>query len=167
MFAGIDYLTCWSRSSGEANKSFYDSVSDWVAHLGVKGMGVKPATLYGTRGIRCEGVYIGIGQSSALLNVPGSLAQEAYEKFYNSSHTVTRLDIQVTCQNGYNEEKPLEPFHRYLEQGEKQYHHTQGRAKRLRSTLVRNHRPRWAVSITSGCNQANRYTRTAYAGRFS
>jgi len=115
MFAGIDYITLWSRSSDEANKSFYSNASDWVAGVGTGARGVKTATLYGTKGIRNEGAYIGIGNDSALLNVPGTLAQQAYETFYNSSHTVTRLDIQVTCTNGYNTDEPMEPFKRYLE----------------------------------------------------
>jgi len=115
MFAGIDYLTLWSRSSDEANKSFYNSASDWVAGVGVGLKGLKSATLYGTKGYRNEGAYIGIGNDCALLNVPGPLAQQGYEAFYNSSHDVTRLDIQVTCSNGYNPSEPLEPFKRYLE----------------------------------------------------
>lgn len=119
MFAGIDYITLWSRSSPEANTTFYNNCSDWVAGLSVDARGVKPATLYGTKGIRNEGAYIGIGSNSALLNVPGPLAQIAYERFYNPSHRCTRLDIQVTCSNGYDVKSPMEPFVHYLAQLDK------------------------------------------------
>ena len=115
MYAGIDYLTLWSRSSPEANKTFYDICSDWVASTAINSKDIKYATLYGTKGIRAEGAYIGVGPNSALLNVPGVRAQEAYCRLYNTSHTCTRMDIQVTCQHGYNPKEPAKPFYEWFD----------------------------------------------------
>lgn len=110
MYAGIDYLTLWSRSSKAANESFYSQVANWVMSLAIAGRDAKAAALYGTKGVRCQGVYVGIGDEAALLNVPGGLAQTAYCKFYNPSHTVTRIDVQVTSQHGYDSKSPRTPF---------------------------------------------------------
>jgi hypothetical protein len=111
MFAGIDYLTLWSDSSAEANKSFYMNTSEWLAGIEpASPLNIKPASLYGTIGIRKEGIYTGLGDDIALLNVPGAMAQEAYCKFYNPSLRITRMDIQVTSNHGYNPKNPSEPF---------------------------------------------------------
>jgi DNA relaxase NicK len=113
MYAGIDYLTLWSDSSQDANKSFYNNGLAWITRLALNTTDIKPATLYGTKGFRCNGTYIGIGDERALLNVPGPTAQEAYTRFYNSSHTVTRMDIQVTSQHGYTTKRPKDAIANY------------------------------------------------------
>jgi Replication initiation factor len=114
VFAGIDYLTLWSDSSPEANKSFYQNASDWLVSVTPQASNIKSASLYGTKGIRSEGVYVGIGEERSLLNVPGALAQQAYCKLYNPSHTITRMDIQVTATHGYDRKCPEAPFFNWL-----------------------------------------------------
>jgi len=127
MYAGIDYLTVWSDSSPEANTSFYQNATNWLIGLTPSANTIKTATLYGTKGIRSEGVYVGLGDDRALLNVPGMLAQQAYCELYNPSHKITRMDVQVTSTHGYNKQEPHKPFHEWLAQLDAHKPTTRGR----------------------------------------
>lgn len=134
MFAGIDYLTLWSDSSVAANTSFYEMGTNWLAEITPASHKLKTATLHGTRGIRSEGIYIGIGDTRALLNVPGALAQRAYCDLYNTSHKVTRMDVQVTSTHGYDVKQPEAPFWRWEEQ--LRLAKPQGKGRKVKPTFV-------------------------------